>query len=64
MQELIVVAAPLKIRLLNDTLPDEEAETIAKDDPKHPYYIERLVWLSLFEAARVTLDHRIAICFG
>jgi hypothetical protein len=65
LDELIVVAAPLGIMLHDRQLNDEEAHVIAEEDEaRGPYWIERLVWLNLFEAARRSIEHRAAIHFG
>lgn len=65
MEELVVVAPYLEIDLLDGELSDAEAarlneEAEAEEDP---FYIEKFVWLSLFEAARLSLKHKAAICF-
>lgn len=65
LDELIVVAAPLGIVLHDRQLNDADANAIAEEDEKgNPYWIERLVWLNLFEAARLSIEHRAAIHFG
>lgn len=64
MEELISVAEPLGIKLEDGQLSDDIAETIGKDDENHPYYRERVVWMALFEASRLSLEHHTAIVFG
>jgi hypothetical protein len=64
MSELISVAKPLGIQVESGQLSNEEANAIAKDEEAHLYYRERLVWLSLFEAARLSLKFQTAICFS
>ena len=65
LEELIVVAAPLGIMLHDRQLSDADASVIAEEGQKGgPYWIERLVWLALFEAARLSIEHRAAIHFG
>jgi hypothetical protein len=64
-EELIVVAAPLGIMLHDRQFSDVDANVIAEEDDKGgPYWIERLVWLTLFESARLSIEHRAAIHFG
>jgi hypothetical protein len=65
LDELIVVAAPLGIALHDGQLNDADANAIAEEDESGgPYWIERLVWLTLFKAARLSIEHRAAIHFG
>jgi hypothetical protein len=65
LEELVLVAAPLGIMLHNRQLSDTDANVIAEEEDKSgPYWIERLVWLTLFEAARLSIEHRAAIHFG
>jgi len=65
MRELIAVAPFLGIKLKYGVLSNAEAKRInkaVKEDA--PFWIELCVWLSLFEAARLSIEHRTAICFG
>jgi len=65
LDELVVVAAPLKIALHQRKLNDSDAAGIVKEGKKGgPYWLERLVWLNLFEAARLSIEHRAVIHFG
>jgi hypothetical protein len=65
LDELAAVAAPLGIVLHNGQLHDADANAIAdENETGGPYWIERLVWLTLFEAARLSIEHRAAIHFG
>jgi hypothetical protein len=65
LEELILVAAPLGIMLHDRQLSDADANVIAEEEEKSsPYWIERLVWLTLFEAARLSIEHHAAIHFG
>lgn len=65
MDELVYVAPALGIRLRGSELPDEEAEALNRDsDTEEGIWRERIVWLSLFEAARLSIKHRTAICFS
>ena len=63
-EELVVVAPALGINLVAGVVSDEEAEKInsAMDD-EGPLRVEQIVWLSLYEAARLSIEHRAAICF-
>jgi hypothetical protein len=65
LDELIHVAAPLGIVLHDRQLSDVDANVIAEEEDKGgPYWIERLVWLTLFEAARLSIEHRAAVHLG
>jgi len=65
LKELILIAAPLGIVLRDRQLSDADASVIAEEAEKGgPYWIERLAWLTLFEAARLSIEHRAAIHFG
>jgi hypothetical protein len=66
LDELKLIAAPLGIVLKEGMLSDADAVAIAEEDEDTggPYWIERLVWLALFEAARLSIEHRAAIHFG
>jgi hypothetical protein len=65
LDELIAVAAPLGVVLRDHQLNDADANAIAKESKSGgPYWIERLVWLALFEAARLSIEHRAAIHLG
>ena len=64
MRELVTVAPFLGITLTSRELSEGEAariNTIVLADG--PFWIELAVWFSLFEAARLSIEHRTAICF-
>lgn len=65
MEELVVLAPYLEIWLDDGELSDSEASRLNEEaeGEKNPFWIEKLVWLSLFEAARLSLKHKVAICF-
>jgi hypothetical protein len=64
MHELITVAPCLGIRLQNGELSDSEAARLNEEsEAEGPFWIEKCVWLSLFEAARLSVKHKAAICF-
>src|SRR5262249_18708215 len=65
MQELVSIAPSLEIEMNNLSVSDAEArrlndETAGRVDP---LWIEKMVWLSLFEAARLSIEHKTAVCF-
>lgn len=63
-EELIQIAAPLGITLHDGQLGDDQARAIAdEEDDAGPFWIERKVWLALFEASRLSIAHRAAIAF-
>lgn len=64
-RELIALAPALGIGLKNGQLSDQEAEKINRDvEVETPLWIEKAVWLSLFEAARLSIQYKTAICFA
>jgi hypothetical protein len=65
LEELVFVAPALGITLQDGRLSDDEADAINQDSESETGpWIERLVWLSLYEAARLSIEHRAAICFS
>jgi hypothetical protein len=63
--ELLIVAPALQIELDGAKLPDHAAEEINSVlDAQTGLFIEKTVWLSLFEAARMSIEHKTAIVFG
>ena len=64
-KELIAVAPALGIRLDKGKLTDQEAQKINREvEAESPLWIEKAVWISLFEAARLSIEHKAAICFA
>jgi len=64
-EELVRIAPRLGIRLEKGGLSNAEAERLAQEiDTEEGLWIEKAVWLSLFEAARLSIEHRTAICFS
>jgi hypothetical protein len=54
----------LGIRLHPGELTETEVEKIRSDvESESSLWIERGVWLTLFEAARLSVQHNTAICF-
>jgi hypothetical protein len=65
MDELLFVAPFLNINVSGGVLTDEEAEKVNNEaDSDDPYAIEKMVWINLFECARVSIAHGTAIVFG
>jgi hypothetical protein len=64
-KELVAVAPALGIRLENGHLSDQEADRLNREiEAESPLWIEKAVWLSLFEAARLSIEHKTAVCFA
>lgn len=64
MRELVQVAPVLGIQLANGVLSDDEVRRIdAIVEAEGAQFIEHAVWLSLFEASRLSLEHKTAVCF-
>jgi hypothetical protein len=65
MQELASIAPRLGIGMNHLLLSDAEAERLNDEaaGQSDPLWIEKLVWVSLFEAARLSIEYETAICF-
>lgn len=62
--ELAFIAPKLGVELVDTYLSDEEAKRInslAKSDKG--FYREYCVWIALYEAARLSIENKTAICF-
>jgi hypothetical protein len=67
MEELVASTPALGIELDGHNLLDAEAAKINREadpDSHDKFWIEKTVWLCLFEAARISIDHKTAICFN
>jgi hypothetical protein len=65
LQELVFVAPAIGIELHESELTDHQAEEINNLlEAQTGLFIEKIVWLSLFEAARLSNEHKTAIVFG
>ena len=63
--ELTGIAAPLGVSLFDGILTDEEASRVnGAVESGGPHATALMVWLSLFEAARLSVEHQTAIHFG
>ena len=64
-EELLTLCSPLEIDVdQQGVLSDEEARKVSVQRPNEvPFARERLVWMALFEAARVSIEKRTAIVF-
>ena len=64
-EELVTVAPALGIFLLGDELSDEEAERInARVDAEDGLDRELVAWLAIYEACRLSIEHKTAIVFN
>jgi hypothetical protein len=65
MNELAFVAPRLGIAMNGLSLDDDEAERLNEQIVREadPLEREKIAWLSLFEAARLSIEHRTAIWF-
>jgi hypothetical protein len=65
LEELVRIAPKLGIALDDGQLSDAEADKINKDsESEEGLWIEKTVWISLFEAARLSIEHKTAVCFA
>ena len=64
MAELVETAPAIGIDLKEGQLTDAVVAKINADEDGAPYYRERLVWLALFEAARVSIADKTLIVFN
>lgn len=63
--ELISIADKLNIKLVDKQLYDNEVEKIHQQvESETGLWIEKLMWLALFEASRLSIQHNTAICFS
>jgi hypothetical protein len=62
--ELVAVAPAIGIELDGTVLSDKVAAALAKEAQTVPYATERLVWLTLYEQARVSIANRTLIVFN
>jgi hypothetical protein len=62
----VLLAAPLLGIELEDGKPTKMAvDTIREEeDNAHPLWIERKVWLAMYEKFRLSIEHRTAVVFG
>jgi hypothetical protein len=63
LRELVLVAPLLGIPLTDGVLSDAAADEI-NDEPDGPLHAERYVWLKLFEAFRLSVEHGAVVTFG
>jgi hypothetical protein len=64
LHEVCQAAQLLGIPLQHGTLSDEAAKVIAEEaDGSNPYWIERKVWLTMFEAFRHSVEYKCAVVF-
>ena len=66
LDELRVVAPVIGITLEDGVLSDSAAARLAKEaesEGSHPYWKERQVWLTMFEAFRLSVQHRCAVVY-
>lgn len=65
LEELVWMAPKLGISVTDGVLSDEEARRINREsfDETNPFFIELTVWISLFEAARLSIEHKTAVRF-
>lgn len=64
-EELAQITDQLEIELTDNLrLSDDVADAISRQRPAEvPFAAERLVWLALWEAARLSIDHNSAVVF-
>ena len=63
LEEMIMVAPTLGISLSNGKLSDEQARKLNDTPEEDPLMIEKLVWLSFYEAARLSIENKTLIVF-
>lgn len=62
--ELLSLTEVLEVEVDDGQLSDQVAEQISTQRPAEvPFAIERLVWLALFESARVSIEKNTAVVF-
>ena len=64
-KELVEVASSIDINLEEDQLgPEQLAQLDDEANEGHRFETERVVWLTLFEAAAASIEHKTAILFN
>ena len=64
-EELIEIAPALGVKLEDGELSDAEAERLNEEaETRDNFGIEKMVWLALYEAARLSIQYKTAIWFG
>lgn len=62
--ELVEITAKLGIEMTGNELSDAEADRVNREVANEVgFWIEKMVWLALYEAARLSIEHKTAICF-
>lgn len=64
LQELVQTAPMLGIPLVDGNLSDDAAKSITNEAHDSPYWIERQVWFTMFEAFRHSIEYKCAVVFG
>jgi hypothetical protein len=65
LRETMQAAPLLAIPLRAEQLSDEAAKGIVEEpDGSHPYWVERKVWLTMYEAFRHSVEYKCAVVFG
>jgi hypothetical protein len=65
LRELVRVAPLIGIQLKDGVLSARQAREMSEEEPgKHPYWLERQVWLTFHEKANASVRYASAICFG
>src|SRR4051812_33632835 len=61
----LILAAPLLgIKLKAGKPTKVDVVTIREEDNAHPLWIERRVWLAMYEKFRLSIEHKTAVVFG
>jgi hypothetical protein len=63
LRELVSLAPHLGIAMDGEIVPDDVAAEINADPDERPMQVERLVWLALYEACRLSIQNTSAIVF-
>ncbi len=63
--EVILAAPLLEIELKGERPTNLVVDSIQKeDDDAHPLWVERKVWLAMYEKFRLSIEHKTAVVFG
>jgi hypothetical protein len=63
MKEIVQIAPSLEINLIDGKLSDADAEKLNSIEDGDKLFREKIVWLTLFEASRLSIKHKTAIVF-
>jgi hypothetical protein len=62
--EILKIAPLIDVVIERKDISSATNEELANADERHPYYVERIVWFSLFENCKNSIENNTIISFG